>query len=295
VSLTANTQVVISNSTITNNRAEGSNSAASGGGLLISGNSQPFQIIHSTIAFNFAGFTGGGIQGDSGGSLQNTIVAHNDAAAFPSPFGDQCFTQFTNLGGVMEFPANGPNPCVSGVTVDDPELTALAPNGGPTRTHMLQASSPAIDVGACTFPTDQRGIPRPQGPACDLGAVEVLVPSPDSDFFTVSPCRLVDTRPGAPLACNADHTFVLTGSCGVPSGAKAVSANVAVDQPSSAGNLKVFPAGVIAPVASVLNYQTGSIVGNNAILRLNASGQVAVRCGPSGSSDVIIDVNGYFQ
>lgn len=50
----------------------------------------------------------------------------------------------------------------------------LADNGGPTLTHMISSASPAIDAGQCDplISLDQRGIARPQGPACDIGAVE---------------------------------------------------------------------------------------------------------------------------
>lgn len=61
----------------------------------------------------------------------------------------------------------------------DPQLGSLADNGGPTDTLALQAGSPAIDAGlndVCTA-TDQRGIARPQGSACDIGAFE-RVPNP---------------------------------------------------------------------------------------------------------------------
>ena len=53
-------------------------------------------------------------------------------------------------------------------------LGPLAHNGGPTLTHMLLSGSPAIDAGQCVtgLTTDQRGLPRLQGPACDIGAVE---------------------------------------------------------------------------------------------------------------------------
>src|SRR5262249_24417405 len=50
-------------------------------------------------------------------------------------------------------------------------------NGGPTATHTLVTASPALDVSpadADCAPTDQRGVPRPQGPACDIGAVELV-------------------------------------------------------------------------------------------------------------------------
>lgn len=302
ISLTSNGTVTISNSTISNNRAEGTNSETSGGGLLVSGNSQPFQVTHATIAFNFAGFTGGGIVSQTNGTLRNTIVANNDAAAFPSPFQDQCSSTLTNGGGVMEFPANNP-PCVSGVTAANPLLAPLASNGGFAQTHLLQPGSPAIDAGACVLATDQRGIPRPQGPACDLGAVEELGPPPlATEYFALSPCRVFDTRqPGGPTGgfppgCGINHVFTLTGgACGVPASAKAVSANVTVTQPAAAGTLNVFPAGAFPPLTAVVNYAPGATRGNNAIVQLSATGQVAVRCSPAGSTHVIIDINGYFQ
>ncbi len=297
IALTSNDSVTITNSTFSNNRAEGTNNEASGGGLLIASTAQPFLITHATIAFNFAGWTGGGLQTSAvSGTLRNTIIANNDAAAFPSPFQDQCSNTLTNGGGVMEFPANNPS-CATGVTVANPMLvTPIAGNGGFTPTHLLQAGSPAIDAGACVVGTDQRGIPRPQGPACDLGAVEVVVPTPATDFFTLTPCRRVDTRSGSPLSCGSSTTFTITGgSCGVPSGATAVAANVTVVSPTAQGNLNVFPAGASPPLTAIVNYAAGATRGNNAIIPLNASGQVAARCSPSGTTHVIIDVNGYFQ
>jgi CSLREA domain-containing protein len=56
----------------------------------------------------------------------------------------------------------------------DPMLGPLADNGGPTLTALPLAGSPLVDsAGACTG-ADQRGIGRPQGAACDRGAVEVV-------------------------------------------------------------------------------------------------------------------------
>jgi Ca2+-binding RTX toxin-like protein len=59
----------------------------------------------------------------------------------------------------------------------DPRLAGFAANGGPTQTRALLTGSPAIDAGADCPGTDQRGIIRPQGPACDIGAFEVTVPA----------------------------------------------------------------------------------------------------------------------
>ena len=54
----------------------------------------------------------------------------------------------------------------------DPQLAALADNGGPTDTRALAQGSPAVDAGAGCEATDQRGVARPAGAACDIGAFE---------------------------------------------------------------------------------------------------------------------------
>ena len=58
--------------------------------------------------------------------------------------------------------------------VSDPLLGPLADNGGSTKTLMPSVGSPAVDGGddAMCALTDQRGVARPQGAHCDLGAVE---------------------------------------------------------------------------------------------------------------------------
>ena len=60
----------------------------------------------------------------------------------------------------------------------DPKLGSLASNGGPTPTIAVQTNSPALDriPPNLSPPTDQRGVLRPQGAACDVGAFELTVP-----------------------------------------------------------------------------------------------------------------------
>jgi hypothetical protein len=55
----------------------------------------------------------------------------------------------------------------------DPMLGPLSDNGGPTQTMALLPGSPAIDAGTSCTATDQRGVTRPQGAACEIGAYEV--------------------------------------------------------------------------------------------------------------------------
>ena len=133
-------------------------------------------------------------------------------------------------------------------------------------------------------------------------SADAIVNPPDRSFFTISPCRLLDTRDGggptsgAPIGCGFDRAFTATGgTCGVPSSAKAIAVNVLVSGATNQGNLRAFGAGAPAPVVSVLNYPAGVNTSNNAIVSLSTAGQFGVRCAPSGSTHVIVDVSGYFE
>jgi hypothetical protein len=125
---------------------------------------------------------------------------------------------------------------------------------------------------------------------------------PGASFFTVTPCRVADTRNpagsygGPALAANVDRTFVIGGQCGIPSGAKAVSFNFTITQPTAAGDLRVFPAGSGLPLVSTLNWGPSQTRANNAVVALGLSDDVTVHPDQaSGTVHLIIDVNGYFQ
>jgi len=124
-----------------------------------------------------------------------------------------------------------------------------------------------------------------------------------SRFYTVAPCRLIDTRgPSGPyggpsLAAGADRSFVLGSQCGIPSTATAVALNVVAVLPTDGpGFLTLWPSGLARPLAATINYNTGNIRANNAIIPLGALQDITVHCGQgTGSVDMVIDVNGYFQ
>jgi hypothetical protein len=124
-------------------------------------------------------------------------------------------------------------------------------------------------------------------------------PNP-ADFYTLTPCRLIDTRAsssgGPALLAGETRTFTLAGSCRVPASAAALSVNVTVTQGSGPGNLRLFAGGTPAPRASTINYGAGQTRANNAIVALGADGTVAVRSDQqTGSVHFILDVNGHFQ
>jgi FG-GAP-like repeat len=121
-------------------------------------------------------------------------------------------------------------------------------------------------------------------------------------FFTVPPCRLVDTRGavgplgGPALAAMTTRNFPVTGTCSIPSTARSVALNVTVTGNTSYGDVRVFPAGASGITASTINWRTGQTRANNTIVGLGANGSVTVWCVMfSGFTHVVLDVVGYFE
>src|SRR5512137_1645898 len=91
-----------------------------------------------------------------------------------------------------------------------------------------------------------------------------LAQSPQSLFYPVTPCRAVDTRNpsgasgGPALVAGGARAFQLAGACGVPITARAVVTDVTVVNPSSAGDLAIFPSGTPSPTgATAINFKAG--------------------------------------
>jgi hypothetical protein len=176
-----------------------------GGGFRLLGNAD---IANSTISGNTAtGWHGGAIfQTDGDVSLVNTTIAGNIApdwapsTLFVGQFGGGFVPTLTLTNTIItgnqwyacEKFASGTtaNVVSTGVNLVQDDscnpggsdligvaalLGPLADNGGPTQTHALLAGSPAIDAadGAVCPATDQRGVVRPQGAGCDIGAFEL--------------------------------------------------------------------------------------------------------------------------
>jgi len=128
------------------------------------------------VSTNTAVGAGGGISNRGTMTLANSVIesdcegsATSNGYNIESP-GDTCG---------FEQPTDQVN-----VSADDLKLGPLQDNGGPTMTHALGAGSVAIDViptdecvdaGGAPLTTDQRGVTRPQGSACDAGSVEMEV------------------------------------------------------------------------------------------------------------------------
>ena len=165
------TNLRLINSTVSGNRAGVAGAGQSGGGMWASMASySPLTVVtNTTFSGNSATAPGGGIATKNGGAhlvLRNTIVSGStggNCAISPAPY-------------VNDANLSSDATCGFGTGRDSVSvgLAPLANNGGPTQTHLPSAISPAIDKGTPTSApgTDQRGTPRPQGPAIDVGAVE---------------------------------------------------------------------------------------------------------------------------
>jgi subtilisin family serine protease len=129
------------------------------------------------------------------------------------------------------------------------------------------------------------------------------IPAGPQFFYTLPPCRVIDTRTaagpyGAPaLVGGQERTFLLAGRCGIPATAKAVSANLTVTGPTAAGDLRLHAGGQGVPIPSSINFLSQQTKANNAIVMLSTDRQLAVRADqPAGTTThFILDVNGYFQ
>jgi len=164
----ANT-LIISNSTFTGNQAKlnTDNSVTTGGAIQLYGPPANAVLDNLTVAGNSASGSAGGVFfNPSTTTMRNSIVAGNTGGNCGGPGG------FVDGGNNLQF---GDASC-RGAVVADPLLSALASNGGPTQTMALGTGSPAIDAGntATCAAVDQRGIGRPQGAACDIGAYEAV-------------------------------------------------------------------------------------------------------------------------
>ena len=182
-----------------------------GGGAI--DNDTSLTIGDSTFVNNTAG-------GNGGGAVQNfgtTTIKQSTLSGNTSPYGADIlnYTGYTlsismsivggglggsNCGGQAPITDGGYNidtgtscgfsAAAHSMSSTQPQLDALASNGGPTQTMAVAAGSHAIDAipaatAGCTGSTDQRGVTRPQGSGCDIGAYEVIVTTGDTQPPTV--------------------------------------------------------------------------------------------------------------
>jgi hypothetical protein len=196
---TAGVTLEISRTTISENTAQGNGGGVFGGAV---------GLENSTLTANVASGTGGGVQAGTlmtnyatitqnqsvgaGGGVNFVMSADVDATIlFDNTSGSATPDDIAGAAAVTgQYDIVGASSV--GVPADtrtcDPQLGALADNGGPTQTMALGARSCAIDAAdsIATVDTDQRGFARPAGtgttPIADIGAYEAGAKDPDVVF-----------------------------------------------------------------------------------------------------------------
>jgi CSLREA domain-containing protein len=166
-----------------NNSTFSGNDAVRGGGIW--NHLGTLTVSNSTFSGNSASArqNSGGIANTGGANTSvGTVTLKNTIVANSSPQGNNCFGERITDGGYnledgtsCRFSAANHS-----LPSTEPKLqSSLANNGGPTKTIRLLKGSPAINAipkttnGCGTqITTDQRGVKRPQGKGCDIGAFE---------------------------------------------------------------------------------------------------------------------------
>ena len=135
----------------------------------------------------------------------------------------------------------------------------------------------------------------------DINGYFVLATDPTAlAFYPVTPCRIADTRnPTAPLGGpsliggqSRPFPVLSASACNIPATAQAYSLNFAAVPKGPLGFITAWPTGQSQPGASSLNAPTGTVTANAAIVPAGVGGAISVFA--SNSTDLVIDVNGYF-
>ncbi len=191
----------------------------------------------------------------------------------------------TNTGAVTFGPTGG----LVGPITPQNSVLGTAINGGPTITFTFPP-----------LPTLAGGIPVLR-PADNI--VTLVFPPPKPNFTSLAPARLADTRPGGAtvdgvaaggglLATGTTMELTVAGRGGVASDAVAAALNVTAVDGLVGGFVTVFPCGSPRPLASNLNFPTGTVVPNAVLAKIGTGGKVCIFV--SQATHIVVDVTGFF-
>ncbi len=294
--LTASGSLTVINSTLSGN-------SAFNGGAIWDGHGGPISLVNSTITGNSAvtpvcpaGFVcalviadGGGISNSLLGSnmqagilnLENSIVAGNtniikranlpDLTSPSDIYGyvtGGSYNLVGNQAGFYTGVQNGVNGNIIGFDAATVLATTLANNGGPTQTLALLPGSLAINTAfAANCPaTDQRGVGRPQGAGCDIGAFEAAV---SADL------AIAEIIPPNPVGAGESVTWTIQAT---NNGAAIATGVKVIDTPPASGLTSISASttqGSCSPANGLVTCNLGSLA-NGASATITIRGDTSV-------------------
>lgn len=213
-------------------------------------------------------------------------------------------------------PTPSPSPEPTPEPTPDPTPSATpepTPEPTPSSTPIVPPTpSPTPDPTPTPEPTpDPTPTPTPE-PTPDPTPTPTPEPTPTAgptpvdglDFYGITPCRVINTivdipqggGAPAPLLAGVEREFPVAERCGIPATARAIAGIVTVVQPTANGFVTLWPADESRPTVSAVNFESGDIMNNNLMLKLAQDESGAIRAFlPVGATDLIFDVNGYFE
>jgi glucose/arabinose dehydrogenase len=256
----------------------------------------------------------------SGNNVTFAGPAPEDLAAAANSYLEVQLTA-TDVGGLTARVTRDLQPAKVSLTfVTAPPGLAVSVNGTPLtgpqtvtswQGYVLSASAPFWQTtGPSTYvfsswssgANNPQPVTTPAAPATYAATYQLSTDSGALDFFTLTPCRLVDTRnPAGPrggpaLAAGATRDFPLANACGVPATARALAVTLTVVGAANAGNLRLYSADELQPATSTISFRAAQTRGTNAVVSLGAAGDLSVFCAmTAGTAHFVLDVTGYFQ
>lgn len=246
------------------------NSATYGGGMLNRDANSNVTLTNVTMSNNTATIEGGAIANGGNLNITNSILWGNSGAEIINIAPNAPIVAHSIIQGGYSGAGN----------LDvDPLLGPLQDNGGFTPTMALLPSSSAIDAGddANCPATDQRGVTRPQGDHCDIGAFEyVFSPTPTPTFTpTYTPTPSIITLVLQPNATTGVDSYIYSGSAKSNFGA---AVDMGVGEDNGANNrmarslikfdLSSIPANATITSATLSLWTSTDLSSNDRIIRV---------------------------
>jgi len=235
------------------------------------------------------------------------IAAGADGALWFTESSGNKIGRVTTAGIISEYPVPTPSGGPAGITLAQDGALWFTESSG----NKIGRITTAGVISEAPIPTasgDPLGIASARGGALwfaetngnKIGKAALSIAEPALQLQTVTPCRVIDTRGatgplgGPSIAGGTFRTIAVpSSSCGVPPNAAAYSVNITVvPKAGTLSYLTVWPAGQPQPLVSTLNSLSGAIRANAAIVPAGAGG--AINAFATDTTDVIIDINGYF-